>query len=84
MISDRKMETLKEALKKKHVGTEQEISLLFLEGLKGFFFFFSKLGAKKGKSNAGTPVGHSRESSAAPRCGFCGYLTVNPLVLVWG
>lgn len=55
MISDRKMETLKEALKKKHVGTEQEISLLFLEGLKGFFFFFSKLGAKKGKSSAGTP-----------------------------
>lgn len=41
------METLKEALKKKHVGTEQEISLLFLEDLKGFFFFFSKLGAKR-------------------------------------
>lgn len=43
MISDRKMETLKEALKKKHVGTEQEISLLFLEGLKGFFFFLFQI-----------------------------------------
>lgn len=41
MISDRKMETLKEALKKKHVDTEQEVSLLFLEDLKGLGFFFS-------------------------------------------
>lgn len=40
MISDRKTETLKEALKKKHVDTEQEVSLLFLEDLKGWFFFF--------------------------------------------
>lgn len=39
MISDRKMETLKEALKKKRVDMEQEVSLLFLEDLKGFVVF---------------------------------------------
>lgn len=39
MISDRKMETLKEALKEKHVDVEQEVSLLFLEDLKGWFGF---------------------------------------------
>lgn len=43
MISDRKMETLKEALKKKHVDKEQEVSLLSLEDLKGFLFFPFKI-----------------------------------------
>lgn len=37
MISDRKMETLKEALKKKHGDLEQEVLLLFLTDLGGFF-----------------------------------------------
>lgn len=52
MVSDRKIETLKEALEKKRGDLEQEVSLLFLKDFR-FFFFLSKLGTKEDQSNPG-------------------------------
>lgn len=40
MISDRKMEPLKEALKKKHGDLEQEVFELLVKDLRGWVLFF--------------------------------------------
>jgi len=65
MISDRKTETLKERLQKKHGDLKQEVSPLLLKGLR--FFFLNEVIER---INPRQEAARSRELSAAPRCGF--------------
>lgn len=65
MISDRKTETLKERLKKKHGDLKREVSPLLLKGL-GLF----SLNEVIERINPRQEAARSRELRAAPRCGF--------------
>lgn len=82
MVSDRKIETLKEALEKKRGDLEQEVLLLFLKDFR-LGLFLSKLGTKKDKSNAeGDGTAHCG-SQCCPKMRFLHRrLMPNPLVLV--